>query len=381
MLKIPILESSNGFLSDEKLREGLKWLANESPLQPVLNGVKTHDLVMSHVSPVLEELDKLSDYEVGPNHCIAVFNEALDWSSQELAAAIKANPTNWPCPEIMSLKDFSDEFLAVKLFLPSVGWSLTEKTAPLECALKNCQLPRFPDDISLLQSGSKMGKDIDNHKLLLENCLAEYLTQSTKMMGVQLATEETSVMLQRNTRLELRNLSYYLVRNWITIFRRIFNWQLSSLSTGACSFSNVLQTHRVPPMSGNSIKLRLEVETSPHCLSHPSLDEILEVGFSPLKSQRIRFNPEPSRVETAFHKVVKEAATTNNSQNSLDKDDNSSQEHGLAIVDDVACTTGKPNDSLGETTEAITKTDRLRRLLEKCNMVQNSISEKLSIYL
>ncbi|KAE8667963.1 SAC3/GANP/Nin1/mts3/eIF-3 p25 family, putative isoform 3 [Hibiscus syriacus] len=258
-------ESSNGFLSDEKLREGLKWLANESPLQPVLNGVKTCDLVMSHLSPVLEELDEMGDYEVGPNHCISVFNEALDWSSQELAAAIKANPTNWPCPEIMFLKDFSNEYLAVKLFLPSVGWSSTAKIAPLECALKDCQLPRFPDDI------------------IVAKC-------------------------------------------------------------------------------------------------HPSLDEILEVSCSPLKSRRISFDPEPSRVETTFHTVVQEATTTSKSQKSLDKDDNSSQEHGLAIADDVACTTSKPNGSHGKTMAAIAKTDRLSELLVKCDIVQNSISEKLSIY-
>ncbi|GMI95866.1 yeast Sac3 homolog B [Hibiscus trionum] len=372
-------EGSNGFFSDDKLREGLKWLANEAPLQPVLSGVKTHELVMSHLSPVLEELVKMSDYEVGPNHCISVFNEALDWSLGEIAAAIKANPMNWPCPETMLLKDCSDEFLAVKLFLPSVRWSSAAKTTPLECALKDFRLPRFPDDISLLQSGSKMGKDIDNHRLLLENCLVEYLTQSTKMMGIQLATRETSVMLQRNTQLELRNLSYYLVPNWITIFRRIFNWRLSSLSTGACSFSYVLQSHHAPPTLGDSLKFRLEVDTSPYCLSHPSLDEILEVGSSPLKSQRISFDPKPSQVETAFHTVVQVAAITSTSRKSTNKDDDSPQKHGLAITDDVR-TTSKPNGSYGRTLAVGTETDRLSQLLEKCNIVQNSISEKLSIY-
>ncbi|KAB2067712.1 hypothetical protein ES319_A09G247100v1 [Gossypium barbadense] len=351
------LEHSNGFFSDEKLREGLKWLANKSPLQPVLSSVKMRELVMSHLSPVLEELDKMGDYEVGPNHCISVFNEALDWSFGEITAAIKANPTNWPCPEAMLLKDFSDEFLAAKLFLPSVGWSLPAKTAPLEHALKDCRLARFPDDISLLQRGSMMGKDIDNHRLLLENCLVEYLTQSTKMMGIPLATKETSVMIQRNTRLELRNLSYYLVPNWITIFRRIFNWRLSSLSTGACSFSYVLQTHHVPPL-GDLLKLPLEVDTSPNCLSHPSLDEILEVGCSPLKSRRINFDPQPSQ----------------------DKEDHTSQKNGLAITGDVACTTSKPDSSYSKMVVAGTETDRLSQLLEKCNIVQNSIGEKLSIY-
>ncbi|TYJ20272.1 hypothetical protein E1A91_A09G252300v1 [Gossypium mustelinum] len=351
------LEHSNGFFSDEKLREGLKWLADKSPLQPVLSSVKMRELVMSHLSPVLEELDKMGDYEVGPNHCISVFNEALDWSFGEITAAIKANPTNWPCPEAMLLKDFSDEFLAAKLFLPSVGWSSPAKTAPLEHALKDCRLARFPDDISLLQRGSMMGKDIDNHRLLLENCLVEYLTQSTKMMGIPLATKETSVMIQRNTRLELRNLSYHLVPNWITIFRRIFNWRLSSLSTGACSFSYVLQTHHVPPL-GDLLKLPLEVDTSPNCLSHPSLDEILEVGCSPLKSRRINFDPQPSQ----------------------DKEDHTSQKNGLAITGDVACTTSKPDSSYGKMVVAGTETDRLSQLLEKCNIVQNSIGEKLSIY-
>ncbi|XVF28467.1 hypothetical protein REPUB_Repub15cG0031800 [Reevesia pubescens] len=371
------LEHPNGFFSDEQLREGLKWLANKSPLQPVLSSVKTRELVMSHLNPLLEVLDKMSDYEVGANHCISVFNEALDWSLGEISAAVKANPTNWPCPETMLLKDSSDELLAVKLFLPSVGWSSTAKTAPLECALRDCGLPSFPDDISWLQRGSKMGKDIDNHRLLLEKCLIEYLTQSSKMMGIPLATKETSVMLQRNTRLELRNLSYYLVPNWIKIFRRIFNWRLMSLSTGACSLAYVLQSHHIAQMPGDLLKLQLGGDISPYCLSHPSLDEIIEVGCSPLKSQRIGLDPESSQVETAFHFEVQEAATT--SISSKDEGD-SSQKHGLAIADDVACTANKSNSSNGKIVMAGIETDRLSQLLEKCNMVQNSTGEKLSIY-
>ncbi|KAK8709771.1 hypothetical protein V6N13_060775 [Hibiscus sabdariffa] len=103
---------------------------------------------MSHLSPVLEELIKMSDYHVGSNHGISVFNEALDWSLGEIAAAVKANPMNWPCPETMLLKDFSGELLAVKLFFPSVRWSSAAKSASLEHALKDCRLPRLPDDIS-----------------------------------------------------------------------------------------------------------------------------------------------------------------------------------------------------------------------------------------
>ncbi|KAK8684597.1 hypothetical protein V6N13_040619 [Hibiscus sabdariffa] len=78
-------------------------------------------------------------------------------------------------------------FLGAVKFLPSVQWSSALKTASLEHSLKECRLSCFPDDIFLLQSGPKMGKDIDNHRLLLENCLVEYLTQSTKTMGIQLS--------------------------------------------------------------------------------------------------------------------------------------------------------------------------------------------------
>ncbi|XP_022722839.1 SAC3 family protein B isoform X2 [Durio zibethinus] len=370
-------EHSNGFFSDEQLREGLKWLANESPLQPVLSSVKTRELVMSHLSPLSKVLDKMSDYEVDPNHCISVFNEALDWSLGEISAVVKANPTNWPCPEIMLLEDSSDELLAVKLFLPSVGWSSTPKTAPLECALRDCRLPSFPDDLSWLQRGSNMGKDIDNQILLLEKCLIGYLTHSSKMMGIPLATKETSVMLQRNTRLELHSLSYYLVPNWITIFQRIFNWRLMSLSTGACSLAYVLQCHHVAPKSVDSLKLQLKGDILPCCLSHPSLDEIIEVGCSPLKSHRIGFDPEPSQVETAFHIEIQDAATP--SISTKDRGD-SSHKHGLDVADDVACTTNKSNSSHGKRVVAGTETDRLSQLLEKCNIVQNSIGEKLSIY-
>ncbi|KAK8709773.1 hypothetical protein V6N13_060777 [Hibiscus sabdariffa] len=269
------LEGSTGFFSDEKLREGLKWLANESPLQPVLSCVKTHEFLMSHLSPVLEELGKMSDYEVGPNHCISVFNEALDWLMGEIAAAIKANPMNWPCPETMLLKDFSNELLAVKFFLPSVRWSSAAKIAPLEHALKDCLLPLFPDDIKMVPRWEKI----------------------------------------------LITTDYYLKTAY----------------------------------------------------------EILEVGCSPLKSQRTSSNPEPYQVHTPFYTLVQEAAMTSISQKSANKDVNSSQKHGLAITDDV-CTTSKPNGNYGKTLAAGTETDRLSQLLEKCNIVQNNISEKLSIY-
>ncbi|OMO53787.1 SAC3/GANP/Nin1/mts3/eIF-3 p25 [Corchorus capsularis] len=371
------LEHSNCFFSDEQLRKGLRWLANESPLQPVLSSVKVRELVMSHLNPLLEVLDRMSDYEVGPSHLISVFNEALDWSLGEISAAVKANPTNWPCPETMLLADSSDELLAVKLFLPSAGWSSPAKTAPVECALKDCRLPNFPDDLSWLKRGSKMGIDIDNHRSLLEKCLIGYLTESSKMMGIPLATQETSVMLQRNTRLELRSLSYYLVPDWVTIFRRIFNWRLMSLSSGACSSAYILQCHHVAPKPGDLFKFQHAGDTSPYSLSHPSLDEIIEVGCSPLKSKRVSMDPQAAQRDAPFPLEVQEAATTITSTNDTRY---SSQEHEMAIADEVAYTNTIPDSSYSEKEVSRTETDRLSQLLEKCNIVQNSIREKLSVY-
>ncbi|OMO98358.1 SAC3/GANP/Nin1/mts3/eIF-3 p25 [Corchorus olitorius] len=371
------LEHSNCFFSDEQLRKGLRWLASESPLQPVLSSIKVRELVMSHLNPLLEVLDRMSDYEVGPSHLISVFNEALDWSLGEISAAVKVNPTNWPCPETMLLADSSDELLAVKLFLPSVGWSSPAKTAPVECALKDCRLPNFPYDLSWLKRGSEMGNDIDNHRLLLEKCLIRYLTESSKMMGIPLASQETSVMLQRNTRLELRSLSYYLVPDWVTIFRRIFNWRLMSLSSGACSSAYILQCHHVAPKPGDLFKFQHGGDTSPYSLSHPSLDEIIEVGCSPLKSKRVSLDPQAAQQDAPFPIEVQEAATTITSTNDTR---HSSQEHEMAIEDEVAYTNTIPDSSYNEKEVSRIETDRLSQLLEKCNIVQNSIREKLSVY-
>ncbi|KAK9903118.1 hypothetical protein M0R45_001258 [Rubus argutus] len=92
---VPLVENKkreqlDGFYSDNRLREGLRWLASESPLQPILHHVKTRELILTHLNSSLEALDKMKDYEVGPNNCILAFNEALDQSQREIAAAAQA---------------------------------------------------------------------------------------------------------------------------------------------------------------------------------------------------------------------------------------------------------------------------------------------------
>ncbi|GLT37106.1 hypothetical protein SLA2020_114420 [Shorea laevis] len=365
------------FFSDEQLRKGLQWLASESPLQPALQSIKLRKLVMSQLSPSLEMLDKTSAHDVGPNHCIFAFNKALDWSLGEIVGAAKANPTSWPCPEINLLEDSSDEHLVVKWYLPSVGWSSAAATTPLECALRECRLPSFSDDISWLHRGSSFVQEIKNQRVQLQNCLIRYLTQSSKMMGVPLATEEACIMLQRSTRLELSNLSYHVVPNWVMIFQRIFNWRLMSLCTGALSSAYVLESHLSDKLEDLD-KLCLEDSTPVHCFRQPSLDEVIEVGCSPLKSGRGEFETQAFQPEIMSNSELQNPALT--SILTEDEDYPSHEGKKLVIAEDVAPLTSQVNDHNSQTFAAMGESEKINKLLEQCNIIQNSIDEKLSIF-
>ncbi|KAH7573663.1 hypothetical protein JRO89_XS03G0188500 [Xanthoceras sorbifolium] len=373
---------SDGFFSDEQLREGLQWLASETPQQPVVYSVKTRELVLTHLSYALEVLDKLSDYEVNPNHCISAFNEALDQSLGKIVAAAKANPTNWPCPEIASVEESSDEHFLANWCLPILGWSSAARIEPLVSALRDLKLTAFPDDISWLSRGANMGKEIENQRFQLENCLVSYLTLSSQMMGVPLATKEASIMLQRSTRLELHNSSYYIIPKWVMIFRRIFNWRLMSLTNWQLSTAYVLEHHLVSPPTGDLDKLGLEsCVSSPYNLSHPSLDEIMEVGRSPFLTETAQSQPQVHYLpEMEPNGEVHETSNTNNL---VDDERNSSENGKRSVSEDFACITSKLNSRGGEITVSrhVTKeADSLSKLLEQCILVQNTNDQKLSVY-
>ncbi|KAF3457246.1 hypothetical protein FNV43_RR01903 [Rhamnella rubrinervis] len=146
------IEHLNGFFSDKQLREGLQWLASESPQQPVLHYVRTRELVLTHLNSSLEVLKKLNDYEIGPNNLVLAFNKALDQSLGEISSAAEANHTGWPCPEI-SILEFCEEFRTMESHVPKVGWSEVDKIQPIISALEECKLPAFSADLSCLASG------------------------------------------------------------------------------------------------------------------------------------------------------------------------------------------------------------------------------------
>lgn len=370
------LEQPDVFFSDEQLRKGLQWLASESPLQPALQSIKLRELVMSQLVPSLERLESINGYEVGPNHCISAFNKALDWSLGQITAAAKANPTNWPSPEINLLEDSSDEHLVVKWCLPSVGWSSAAVIWPVECVLRDCKLPDFPDDMSWLRRGSSVVEDIQNQRIELQNCLIRYLTQSSKVMRDPLATDEASVMLQRSTRLELRDLSYYLVPNWVIIFRRIFNWRLMSLSSGTFSSAYVLESH----LADNLVeldKLCLEDSSPLYLLNQPSLDEAIEVSCSPLKSDQGEPDTLASQPETHSNGKVQERAIV---CIPTDNVEDPSHRGKQIIAEDVPHFTGSLVKHNGQISAVSGEYEKFNKLLEDCNKIQNSIDSKLSIY-
>ena len=367
------VEHFGGFFSDQRLREGLQWLAGESPLQPALRCVKIQELVHTHLNSFSGVQDIISNSRLGPNDCISLFNEALDCSVQEIIAAANSNPAGWPCPEIGLLDKSCDEDRVVKRHLPTLGWSSNAKIEPIILALQDCKLPPFPYDLSWLVKGYKVRHEIENQRIQLENCLIQYLNHTSKMMGVSLATKEASVTVQTCARLELCGSSYHVVPHWGVIFRRIFNWRLTGLSSGEISMACISECHHA---ALPSLDLDAGFEASLPSSSYPSLDEVISVNFdTPLS---VNGQPKPDALQhlpprdsnDAYH----EAVNLGNAGSSLCVDKlpsmNTASTHGLNNADSGSLINEKP------TKEA----DQLSKLLEQCNLLQDGIDKKLVVY-
>uniref|UniRef100_A0A2P2KUG1 Uncharacterized protein LOC105115583 n=2 Tax=Rhizophora mucronata TaxID=61149 RepID=A0A2P2KUG1_RHIMU len=372
------MEPFDGFFSDKNLREGLRWLASEAPLQPDLHRMKPLELVLTQLNPSLDFLEKISEYEIGPSHCISAFNESLNWSVGEISTTAKANPVGWPCPEIFLLEDLSDEKMLVKWCLPNRGWSSATTIEPLLCALRNCKLPSFPDIESWLYKGTYLGNEVETLISQLEDCLIRYLTESSGAMGLPLAEKETHLMLQRSTRLELRDSAYYIIPKWIMVFRRIFNWRLSALSNGPWSFVYVQTGHHQNP----TLKILEDLDVdrtvpSPH-LSQPSLDEMINAGFGlDVTSRQLQ----PEAFQTQASSVPKGNAVVD--ANSRVDEEILGQNGYSSVTDNFDRVTSELNTTSTEIAvarKATKEADKLGKLLEQCNMVQNSIDHKLYIY-
>ncbi|GMH18801.1 hypothetical protein Nepgr_020642 [Nepenthes gracilis] len=388
----------HGYFSDDRLREGLKWLATNSHPQPILHHVKTRELVSTCLNSSFHALDHVGAHRIGPDDCISVFNEALDQSVASIVATAKENNLNWPCPELSLLDESTNEHRAVNNFLPKIGWSSTEKIDPVISALSNCKLPTFSDDVSWLARGSSAGLDIENQKVRLQDILVRYLTKS-RTINVALATKEVGVMLQKFTRLELRDANYYLVPGWVPIFRRVFNWQLNGLSSGPGAAAYVSEKFRPSPCSPvlwNSGPK--PIPSLPYHIDHPSLDEMVEFSFSPnfvergpsdLKAlQPIPMTMSMSDGYTAVDGAKPCSLSQDNSEAiaktdySVDKESHHLRDR-LLSDDDVYLIKNKFEESgvgILQSLKSATAADRVSELLQQCNMLQKQIEEKLWVY-
>ncbi|EPS68617.1 hypothetical protein M569_06147, partial [Genlisea aurea] len=238
---------AGSFFSDGCLREGLEWLALESPQQIDLKEIKTRELVFSHLNSSLEGIDEVEDRSPKPNDCISAFNGALERSMRDVAAAVDANPAGWPCPEIELLERSGDERRFASWFLPSNGWSSSPRAELLIRSLSDSKLPFWDDDeddgfSSWSSGGVETYDDFDALKSRLERRIFDYLAETSKAMGSSLARKEAGIAVQNFTALQLRGSSYYIVPKWPSIFRRLFNWRLMRYSGGELSSTYVLNS-------------------------------------------------------------------------------------------------------------------------------------------
>ncbi|KAL9271008.1 SAC3 family protein B-like protein [Drosera capensis] len=384
----------DGYFSDERLREGLEWLAANSPPQAVLYSVNVRELVQSHLNSSLDALEQTSSLSIGPERCISVFNKAVDRSMGDVTTAANRNVHGWPCHELSLLDKSSAEHRAVKLFLPAIGWSSAERIGPLISELAQCKLTSFTDDISWLARGSNVREEMEDQRSSLQECLLRYLTTPSKSMNVALAVKEANIMVQNHTRLKLYGTRYYLVPSWIRIFRRVFNWQSNMLPSGASGGVYVLEKPHPAP---SPLILRGpgdENNPSSPYHQHLSLDEMIEVSRSSALSRRARpeskashympimmSNGSSSAAEVAESSRLRDYdAEAAAGDSHLVESERHYSGHELAMEVDGYLSKGLEVEGIMSTLKASREADRLSELLEQCSVLQDKIQEKLQIY-
>ncbi|KAL6841790.1 hypothetical protein ACP4OV_028302 [Aristida adscensionis] len=376
------VDYSSGFFDDDKLREGLKWLASKVPPQPDVTLAKTHELFLNYLKPQLELLNSRVA-RVSPGECISVFNNAVNQLVEEISGSAHANFNQWPAFEIDLLDASSNERLFAEMCLPRIGWSLPSRIQPLLAAINSCKLPEFSCDLSWLNQGSYMGKQIQDQKLFLEECLARYLTESARLLnGTQVITE-VKTMVQKCVGLELRDSYYYLMPRWVSIFRRIYNWRLAKLSTGEFSEAYVLTQHlyEVPSADSNGPTQRgitangvatdeVSISEDPSMMPTVSgslpLDEIIEISCDLDVVGAPSVKPLPPRAPPQIHEEPEVPADANGEVHAVH-----GVNGGMHIPRRV---------DLRELVPLEREDDKLARLLEQCTKLQDRIDETLSIY-
>ncbi|CAN6482648.1 unnamed protein product [Victoria cruziana] len=338
------LSEDSGPYSDEYLREGIRWLADHSPVQPVLRQVKTRELVLEYLNVSMEQLESMKPSQVTPDQCINALNYALEKSASDILLAVQGNPTNWPGPEINLIDEFTKEARAVGFELPKVGWSSSAAVDHALNSISSCKLPEFPKTFSW----EYMDNEIQSQKLALESRLKWYLTEACGMMHGDLAAREVCLMVQRGATLDFDGTRCQIVPKWAVIFRRIFNWRLMNL----CSIAYVLKGRHIPtPDKYSWSRQRLVAE--------PLLDEMIEISCR-VPTQQFQ-HLERAREDGEFRKE------------SLVQGDE------LCLIHEMEENDGMDIQPERELAAGL-RESKLNSLFERCTIVQNMIDEKLSVY-
>ncbi|KAL4205394.1 hypothetical protein AMTRI_Chr01g137070 [Amborella trichopoda] len=373
----------DGFFSDANLREGLQWLANLSPQQPILRRLKTHDLVLSYLSSSMEILKKTNFYEVSPDQCINAFNDALEKSVDEIIVASQCSTTGWPCPEVDLLQECSREGRIVNLYLPRIGWNSAEKIEPILVNLKACKLPFFSTRQIWYNEFFKGNfAEIEEKKSVLEKCLKWYLNHGSGIMGEEMAEREAGLMVQRCAYLVRERLTYQIVPRWPVIFRRIFNWRLLNLTNGRSSAIYILEHRFRPILEGD-----MSIDWAPTELS---FDEMLEAGCGILgfleTTNQGNGLIEPARggegdwLRFQGH-LLQSSEEFRNNEMSLRSEILRSEE--ILTEDGILTSDVFDENAIENEKRRIVgweEGDKLNRLLEQCDIVQSKIDEKLAIF-
>ncbi|TVU37512.1 hypothetical protein EJB05_10828, partial [Eragrostis curvula] len=341
----------NGFFDDDNMREGLKWLASKLSPQPDVTLVKTHELLLDFLNPQLELLSRHATPEV-----------ALGIAFQ--------------CSTMLSTS-------LQKRFWLHIGWSSPSRIQPLLAGINSCKLPDFSYDLSWLNQGSFMGKQTQDQKLFLEECLSGYLTESAQLLNKTQVAIEVNIMVQKCVGLDLRDSYYYLVPRWIAIFRRIYNWRLAKLFTGEFSEAYVLSQHlyqasaaesNVATQYGHTATGNATNESSvledhsmmPAVSTGLCLDEVIEISCDLNENDVHPVSPLPPRLPTQVHEEPQAPADSNGEVNEV---------HGL--INGKMCIPRRVDLSEFMPLE---KDEKLARLLEQCSNLQDRIDETLSMY-
>ncbi|KAK3261907.1 hypothetical protein CYMTET_29211 [Cymbomonas tetramitiformis] len=127
---------AGGRWGDGELREGLMWLAANSPGAPQLREAGLGTLVLEKLAPRLLHLERAVRGAVGPQLCVDAFNAAAEETARQLQAVVEHTPRGlWPPPEL-------DERSAADAGAPALGW---DNPAHFVELCKQLQAAKLPD--------------------------------------------------------------------------------------------------------------------------------------------------------------------------------------------------------------------------------------------